>query len=115
VKNLKIKVTFVGGERSGQKINVIIKDPLIFGLPIRRFDGEIYSPAKAAELAAKSVDLAMDLTFQLIKNDPLITRDQIQSSFINSMKIFMLNYSGTVDRTGSGSPKIIKEADYDWF
>jgi RHS repeat-associated protein len=116
VSKLKLKVKFIGGERNGESINVIIQFPLIFGLPINKSDGSSYTAAMAALLSTESVQQASFLTVQLFKEDPAATREQIQSSFIKNMQLFMLNYGGRVDRSGSGSPKIrINEAEYDWF
>ena len=43
-------------------------------------------------------------------------RDFVAKEFINYLRGFMEMWSGTLSRTGSGSPKIkIKEADYDWW
>ena len=116
VTKLKVKVKFVRGPRSGESINVIIQQALIFGLPIKKADGTVYSTTQAAELSAESVEQATFLTVQILKNNPTLTREQIQATFIKNIKLFMLNYGGRVDRNGSGSPKIkVKEADYDWL
>lgn len=116
VSKLKVKVKFVGGPRSGESINVIIQQALIFGLPIKKADGTVYSTTQAAELSAESVEQATFLTVQMLKNNPTLTREQIQATFIKNVQLFMLNYGGRVDRNASGSPKIkVKEADYDWF
>jgi RHS repeat-associated protein len=116
VTKLKVKVKFVGGARSGESINVIIQQALIFGLPIKKADGTVYSTTQASELSAESVEQATFLTVQMLKNNPTLTREQIQATFIKNIQLFMLNYGGRVDRNGSGSPKIkVKEADYDWF
>ena len=116
VSKLKLKVRFVGGPRKGELVSLIVQYPLIFGLPINRADGTTYSASQAAELSAESVDYAERLTTQLVKTDPLLTREQLQASFIKNIQVFMANYAGTVSRTGSGSPKIAtKEADYEWF
>lgn len=116
MSKLKLKVRFIGGPRKGELVSVIIQYPLIFGLPIERSDGTKISAGHAAELSAESVDYAVQLTAQLVKEDPLLTREQLQSAFIKNLQLLIKNYSGTVSRTGSGSPKIIiKDAEYEWF
>jgi hypothetical protein len=88
---------------------------LIFGLPIERNNGEIYKTGQASIIAAQCVANAELLTFMQYKNDIIATKYQIQYTFINYMKLMMLNYGGRVDRSGTGSPLIkIKEAEYDW-
>jgi RHS repeat-associated protein len=116
VSKLKLKVRFVLGPKTGQGISVIIKFPLVFGLPVKRYDGSIITETEAAEISALAVSNAEYLTVQQYKHNSLATREMVQEAFIKNMKLFMLNYGGRVDRNGSGSPKIkVKEADYDWF
>jgi len=97
-------------------ILLLIKYPLIFGLPLERADGIKYNPALAAGIAAESVQNAESLTVSLLKGSLSAGRNEAQSQYLKGLQLFMLNYGGTVNRTGSGNPRIkIREADYDWF
>ncbi len=83
-------------------------------MPITRADGERYSAADAAMNATLAVENAGWTTLEYAKNNSASTRESVQKQFISNMQLFMFNYGGTVNRTGSGSSKIkVKEADYD--
>jgi hypothetical protein len=117
VSGLRFKMVWIGGSNSGIEISVTLGAPLIFGLPIQRADGTIYSPGKAAEMSAEAVSYATALTAQMLKYEPYIPSTlTVETMFKNNIKLFMLNYAGTAGATGSGSPEIVtKPAKYQIF
>jgi RHS repeat-associated protein len=114
VSKLKINIRMVDAvTKEPFSINVIIQFPLIFGLPINPKDDPKIEPGEAALMATGAVQIAGQLTVKDFANQPDVTREQVQSKFINYMKLSMAFYGGTVDRIGSGSSKIItNEAQY---
>ena len=113
VSKLKINIRMLDGEKGAYSINVIIQIPLIFGMPINPIDGPEIKPWEAALMATGAVQRAGQLTVKEFEKEPDVTREQVQSTFINYMKLAMAFYGGRVDGIGSGSPKIkINEAQY---
>jgi RHS repeat-associated protein len=116
VDKLKLNVKFIGGERSGESINVIIQYPIIFGMPIYPKAFPRVTKGMAAVASAQSVDKAGLVTSEQLKSNFQAGRNEIQSLFLKNIKLFIATFGGTADRSGSGSKKIkIKEAKYDWF
>jgi RHS repeat-associated protein len=112
VRKLKIKIRILTGPRSGDAVNVIIQYPLIFGMPIMRLNGRRYDPDDAAYYAADAVITGGFMTADQFESNAIITREQVQSAFISNIRIALSVHGGTVNRTGSGSPKIkIRDAE----
>jgi len=117
-----MQVTYLGTGRTG-KLNIIIKYPLIFGLP-RYYTAPVgkrgvkveLDSDDAAEISYQAVMTAMRSVVDYVADNESMSRDDIKSRWIKEMSLRMNHVFGKVDRSGSGSPKIIvNEADYGWW
>jgi hypothetical protein len=114
LKNLKCNIVWIGGNKSGTSINVTLKAPVIFGLPLERLNGERYSSGKAANLSTEAVTRAHYMVKELLKYEPVMPSNAaIEEAFRKWINIFMTNNGGTAGRTGSsGTGIIIRDAEY---
>jgi len=115
VRNIKLQVRFIGGARAGQGLNVIVKNALYFGLPLERANGDVYSNSYAAKIAAGAVNLAVFVTTEEFQDNESLSRDQIQSLFIDNIRAVMLTYGGTLSKDTRSPGVAISNAEYTWF
>lgn len=108
VKNHRMNMVWMGGERHSLSISLTIASPIIIGVPLERDNGRIkYSSGKAAEIAADIVQKATIMTHQLLKNEPYRPTDaMIEETFRRYLHDIAVLYGGTAGRTGSGNSAI---------
>lgn len=115
--NARVKFRWIGTLKHGESISITLGAPIVIGLPKVRQDGTVYSPGKAAELAAEASDFAHDMTAQLLKALRYKPQDYvIEQTYRKWLNEFINNYGGNASRIGSGSPNIVfKNAQYSFL
>lgn len=114
VKDIVLKTVWIGPTRAAVVIDYKLTTPVVFGLPIERADGTIYTPGMAATIAAQAESKAIVELNRWAKYLPVMpSNSEIEIQYRNFLKMFMLAYGGTADKNGSHSPNIIyKTASY---